>query len=82
MPKFPSNVNSIINYDESIKALVVYLNAYCNMPNQKVTELLGLLSDGKIKMCQGTVGNTMAWFNKKSKPTLNKEGNIKATSNK
>lgn len=72
LPKFPSNVNSIINYDESIKALVVYLNSYCNMPNQKVTELLGLLSDGKIKMCQGTVGNTMEWFNKKSKPTLNK----------
>lgn len=72
LPKFPSNINSIINYDESIKALVVYLNSYCNMPNQKVTELLGLLSNGKIKMCQGTVGNTMAWFNKKSKPTLNK----------
>lgn len=72
LPKFPSNVNSIINYDESIKALVVYLNSYCNMANQKVTELLGLLSGGKIKMCQGTVGNTMAWFRKKSKPTLNK----------
>ena len=28
------------------------------MPNQKVTELLGLLSANKIKMCQGTVGNT------------------------
>ena len=49
LPKFPSNVNSIINYEESIKALVVYLNSYCNMPNQKVTELLGLLSNGKIK---------------------------------
>ena len=72
LPKFPSNVNSIINYDESIKALVVYLNTYCNMLNQKVTELLNLLSDGKIEMCQGTVGNTMSWFNKKSKPTLNK----------
>ena len=72
LPKFPSNVNSIINYDEDIKSLVVYLNSYCKMPNQKVTELLGLLSDGKIKMCQGTVGNTMAWFSKKSKPTLNK----------
>ena len=72
LPKFPSNVKSIINYEESIKALVVYLNAYCNIPNQKVTELLGLLSDEKIKICQGTVGNTMAWFNKKSKPTLDK----------
>lgn len=72
LAKFPSNANSIINYDESIKALVVYLNSYCNMPNQKVTELLGLLSNGKIGMCQGIVRNTMAWFNKKSKPILNK----------
>lgn len=47
LPKFPSNVNSIINYDESIKALVVYLNSYCNVPNQKTVELLGLLSDKK-----------------------------------
>lgn len=70
MPKFPSNVNSIINYDESIKALVVYLNSYCNIPNQKVSDLLSLLSNKKIKMCQSTVGNTMAWFSKKSQPIL------------
>ena len=70
LPKFPSNVKSIINYDEGIKTLVVYLSSYCNIPNQKVTELLGLLSDGKIKMSQGTVGDTMKQFNKKSKPSI------------
>ena len=72
LPKFPNNVKSIINYDEDIKKLVVYLNSYCNMPNQKVTELLGLLSDEKIKISQGTVGNTMAQFSKKSKQVLGK----------
>lgn len=71
-PKFPDNVKSIINYDENIKSLIVYLNSYCNVPNQKTVEILGLLSNGKIKMSQGTVGNTMAQFGKKSKPTLNK----------
>lgn len=75
MPKFPSNVNSIVNYDEGIKALVVYLNAYCNIPNQKTAELLGLISDNKIKMCQGTVGNTIAQFSKKSKSIINKMKN-------
>ncbi len=55
MPKFPNSVNSIVNYDEGIKALVVYLNTYCNIQNQKTAELLGLISDNKIKMCQGTV---------------------------
>lgn len=64
-PKFPDNVSSIINYDEGIKALVVYLNSYCNIPNQKIVELLGLLSDDKIKMSQGTVGNIMYQFHKK-----------------
>lgn len=55
MSKFPNSVNSIVNYDEGIKALVVYLNTYCNIQNQKTAELLGLISDNKIKMCQGTV---------------------------
>lgn len=71
-PKFPNNVKSIINYDENIKSLVVYLNSYCNVPNQKTVEFLDLLSNNKIKISQGTVGNTMAQFGKKSKPTLNK----------
>ena len=72
MPKFPEQVKSIINYDEGIKSLVVYLNSYCNVPNQKTVELLSLLSNNKLKMCQGTVGNTMAQFSKKSKPILKK----------
>ena len=72
MPKFPKQVKSIVNYDEGIKALVVYLNSYCNVPNVKVSELLGLLSNNKIKMCQGTVGNTVAQFSKKSEHILNK----------
>ena len=72
LPKFPKNVKSIINYDEDIKTIVVYLNSYCNVPNQKVTELLGFLSDAKIKMCQGTVGDTMKQFSKRSTPTVDK----------
>ena len=50
LPKFPRNVKSIINYDEGIKTLVVYLSSYCNIPNPKVRKLLGLLNEGKIKM--------------------------------
>ncbi len=33
---------------------------------------MSFLSDNKIKMCQATVGNTMAQFSKKSKSTLQK----------
>lgn len=71
-PKFPSNVKSIINYDEKIKALVVYLSSFCNLPNQKTVDFLSLLSDGKIKMSQGTPGNIMYQFSKKSKSILEK----------
>lgn len=71
-PKFPDNVKGILNYDETIKTLIVYLNSYCNVPNQKTAEIFGLLSDNKIKICQGTVGNTMKQFSKKSEKTLNK----------
>lgn len=35
LPKFPSNVNSIVNYDEGIKTLVVYLSSYCNVTKPK-----------------------------------------------
>ena len=72
MPKFPEQVKSIVNYDEGIKALIVYLNSYCNVPNQKTVELLGLLSNNKIKICHSTVGNTIAQFSKKSKSILKK----------
>ena len=40
------------------------------MPNQKITEFLGLLSDEKKKMSQGTVGHTMKQFSKKSKASI------------
>lgn len=72
-PKFPKNVKGILNYDETIKSLIVYLNSYCNVPNQKATELLGLLSDNKIKICQGTVGNTMKQFSKKTLSKIKKK---------
>jgi len=72
LPKFPDNLKGIINYDEKIKTLVVYLNTYCNVPNQKCTELLGLLSNEQIKMCTGTVANTVSQFSKKCKPILKK----------
>jgi len=71
-PKFPSNVTSIVNYDENIKATVLYLNAYCNVPNQKVVETLNFLSKDKIKMSQGNVGNIAKQFNKKSEEIIEK----------
>ena len=36
MPKFPEQVKNTINYDEGIKALIVYLNSYCSVIVQLV----------------------------------------------
>lgn len=69
-PKFPENVKSIINYEEGIKAITVFLNTYCNVPNKKCCEILEYISDKKIKMSGATVGNTVEQFSKKSKEIL------------
>jgi len=72
MPNFPDNVKCTRNYDEGIKALLVYLNSYCNMPNEKIVEFLDYITNGKIKICTGTVVHTMKQFSKKSADTLSK----------
>ena len=72
MPKFPDNVKSIKNYDEDIKAISLYLNSYCNVPNQKVVEFLDFLSKSDIKMSQGNVGNIAKQFSKKSEKIIKK----------
>lgn len=70
MPKFPENVKNVLNYDEKIKSFMVLLNTYCNVPNRKVKELFGFLSDGKINIAPTTVLNTVGQFSKKSKDIL------------
>lgn len=72
LPKFPDNVKGIINYDEKIKSLLVYLNTYCNVPNQKIAEFLGFLSNEELKLAPATVLNTVSSFSKKSEPILKK----------
>ncbi len=38
-PKFPNNVNSIVNYDETIKSLIVYLTSPLGIDNSKLLEV-------------------------------------------
>lgn len=80
MPKFPNNVKQTVTYDEKIKSILVYLNAHCNVPNQKSSDFVGFLSDEKIKLAPATVLNTIGQFNKKSQPILKqiKEAILKA----
>lgn len=70
MPKFPKGINNPVNYDDNIKAVVVYLNSYCNVPNEKCSNLLGFLTNEKIKIAPSTVPNIVKQFSHQSKDIL------------
>ena len=70
MPKFPEQIKHVVNYDEKIKSMTVYLNTYCNVPNQKSSYFIDFISGGKIKLAPATILNTVKQFHKKSEPVL------------
>lgn len=70
MPHFPKGIDNPVNYDEGIKALMVYLNTYCSVPNKKVSETISFLTHNKLNIAPSTVTNTLSSFSKKSKSTL------------
>ena len=74
-PNFPKGVNNPVNYDENIKALMIYLNTYCNVPNKKVAEIIDFLTHGEVNIAPSTVVNTLSSFSKKTKPILKKMKN-------
>ena len=70
MPKFPKGVNNPVNYDENIKSILVYLNTYCNVANQKVADFIEFITHKEVKINKSTVINTLSQFSKKSNETL------------
>ena len=69
-PEFPTGVNNPINYDNSIKSLLVYLNTYNNVPERGITNFISFMTDNIIDISPATVINTVKEFSKKSKPIL------------
>lgn len=72
LPAFPYGVNHPVNYDENVKSILVYLNTYCNVANQKVADFIEFLTHREIKINKTTVINIVGQFSKKSKHTLEK----------
>ena len=70
MPHFPKGVNNPVNYDDNVKALMVYLNTYCSVPNKKVSEIISFITNKEVLIAPSTVLNTLASFSKKSKSVL------------
>ena len=69
-PEFPTGVNNPINYDNSIKRLLVYLNTYNNVPERGITNFISFMTNNIIDMSPATVINTVKEFSRKSKPIL------------
>ena len=59
-----------VNYGKDLKALVAYLNTRMNLPVNKVTELLQVLTDSQIRLSDGSVVNIVNELAKKSTPTV------------
>jgi transposase len=58
------------NYGKDLKALVAYLNTRMNLPVNKVTELLRVLTDSQLRLSDGSVVNIVGELAKKSAPTV------------
>jgi len=59
-----------VNYGDNIKAIVSLLNTRMNLPINKISELLRILTDSKIRLSDGTVVNIINDLAKKSNPTV------------
>jgi transposase len=59
-----------VNYGDDIKATVSLLNTRMNLPINKISELLRILTDSRIRLSNGTVVNIVNDLAKKSKPIV------------
>jgi hypothetical protein len=59
-----------VNYGNDLKAIVTFLNTRMNLPINKVTELLRVLTDSQLRLSNGSVVNIVDEFAKKSAPTV------------
>ncbi len=59
-----------VNYGDDIKATVSLLNTRMNLPTNKISELISILTDSKIHLSDGTVVNMVSELAKKSDPTV------------
>ena len=58
------------NYGKDLKALVAFLNTRMNLPVNKVTELLRVLTDSRLRLSDGSVVNIVDELAQKSATTV------------
>lgn len=68
--KFSENFINLVNYGDNIKAIVSLLNTRMNLPINKISELLSILTNSGIRLSDGTVVNIVNDLAKKSNSTV------------
>lgn len=69
-PQFPKGINKPIQYNDSFKSLIIYLNTYCNVSDRVISELISFVTDNEINIAPATVLNAVKRFSEKSKVVL------------
>lgn len=75
--KLPKEFYTDVTYDNNLKSLCIELGAYNDIPLNRVSDLLSVLTDNAITLSEGTVVNIYKEFSNKAKPSLvNIENNV------
>jgi transposase len=65
-PEFPLNLNSYVQYGESVKSFIAYLNTYQMIPYGRIGEIIEDITDHKIS--SGTIYNILEDYSNRLKP--------------
>ena len=69
--KLPKEFYTDVTYDNSIKALVIELGAYNVISYNRLSDFFNVITNGIIKIANGSLVNILYEFSNKSIPTLN-----------
>lgn len=69
--KMPKEFQTDVTYDNSIKALTIELGTYNVIAYDRLSDFFNVLSNGIIKISNGTLVNFLKEFSNKAKPSLN-----------
>lgn len=68
--KLAKEFYSDVTYDSNLKSIVVLLGNYCSLPYNKITEIISNLTNGLVKLSEGTIDNIYESFSTKCEDTI------------
>ena len=65
---FPGTAVKEVNYDENVKGLILIMKDYMDVSEEKISGMIEMLTDGKLKISRGMINRTNREFSDKSAP--------------